>query len=127
GFEDTAFPAAVAGVVGELHGVDRPHLDAEPLQGKHGRRIADMAVGDVGLDGEEVHDLPAAPPSSPAKAAPPSEARGRRGEFKVFALAARLRLASAKSDPVNAGRNLFPVSAITGCPAFAGHDGTELG
>ena len=45
----------VAGVIGELHGVDRPHLDAEPLQGEHRGGIADMAVGHMRLQGEDVH------------------------------------------------------------------------
>jgi hypothetical protein len=35
--------------------MNRPHLDAQPLQREDGRGIPDMAVGDVGLDGEEVH------------------------------------------------------------------------
>src|SRR3712207_7078469 len=35
--EDPALPLAVAGVVGELHGVHRPHLDAQPLQREDGR------------------------------------------------------------------------------------------
>ena len=34
----------------------RPHLDAHALQRKHRGGIADMAIGDVGLDGEKVHD-----------------------------------------------------------------------
>ena len=54
GVEHAAFPAAVAGVVGELHGVDRPHLAAEPLQREHRRSVADVAVGDVRLDGEQI-------------------------------------------------------------------------
>ena len=55
GAEHLAGPAAIAGVIGELHGVDRPDLDADPLQRKHRGGIADMAVGDMRLDGEEIH------------------------------------------------------------------------
>ncbi len=55
GVEHAPGPGAVAGVVGELHGVDRPHLHADALQRKGGCRIADMAVDDVGLDREDVH------------------------------------------------------------------------
>jgi hypothetical protein len=50
-----AAPGAVAGVVGELHGVDRPDLGAEPLQGEHRAGVADVAEGDPGLDGKDVH------------------------------------------------------------------------
>ena len=35
--------------------MDRPHLAAEPLQREHRRGIADMAVGDMGLDREDIH------------------------------------------------------------------------
>ena len=55
GVEHAAAPRAIAGVVGELHSVNRPDLDAEPLQRKHRRGVADMAVGDVRLDREDVH------------------------------------------------------------------------
>jgi hypothetical protein len=37
-------------MIRKLNGVNRPHLDAEPLQRKHGCGIADMAIGDVGLN-----------------------------------------------------------------------------
>jgi hypothetical protein len=33
--------------------IGRPHLDFEALQGEHGRRVADVAVGDVRLDAED--------------------------------------------------------------------------
>ena len=33
-----------------------PDLDAEALHREHGRGIADMAIGDPGLDGQDVHD-----------------------------------------------------------------------
>ena len=59
---DTASPVntwpvqcAVAGVVGELDGVDRPDLGTETLQRENGAGVADMAVGDPGLDREDVH------------------------------------------------------------------------
>ncbi len=55
GFEYAPGPGAVTGVIGELHGVDRPHLDADPLQRKRRGGVADMAVGDVRLDREDVH------------------------------------------------------------------------
>ena len=48
-------PMAVAGVVGELHGVDRPDVGAQSLQREHGAGVADMAVGDPGLDRQDVH------------------------------------------------------------------------
>jgi branched-chain amino acid transport system substrate-binding protein len=53
--EDLPAPGAVAGVVGELHGVDGPDLGAEALQGEHRARVSDVSVGDPGLDGEDVH------------------------------------------------------------------------
>ena len=46
---------AIARMIGELHGVDRPDLDAEALQGEDRGGVADMAVDDVGLDREDVH------------------------------------------------------------------------
>ena len=58
GLEHAAGPLAVAGVIGELHGVHRPHLDADALQRKRRRGVADMPVGDVRLDREDVHDRP---------------------------------------------------------------------
>ena len=57
GVEHPALPVAVAGVVGKLHGVDRPHLHAHALQRKHRGGIADMAIGNVGLDREQVHGV----------------------------------------------------------------------
>ena len=57
GVEHLALPLAVAGMVGKLHGMHRPHLDAHPLQREHRGGIADMAVGDVGLDRENIHGL----------------------------------------------------------------------
>ena len=53
--EDLAAPGTVAGVVGELHGVHRPDLDSDALQRKDRGRVANMAVGDVRLDGEQIH------------------------------------------------------------------------
>ncbi|MNW03429.1 hypothetical protein D3C71_1993630 [compost metagenome] len=50
-----AAPRAITRVVGEVDGVHRPHLVTEPLQGEDGGRIANVSVGDVGLDGEDVH------------------------------------------------------------------------
>jgi hypothetical protein len=35
--------------------MDRPHLDAEPLQREYRGRIADMAVDHVRLDRQQVH------------------------------------------------------------------------
>ena len=58
GLEHLPAPGAVAGVVRELHGMDRPDLDAETLHREGRRGIADMAVGDMGLDGENVHGVP---------------------------------------------------------------------
>src|SRR5262245_18208821 len=53
--EDAAAPGAIAGVIGELHGIDRPDLDADALQRKYRRRVPDMAIGDVRLDGQDIH------------------------------------------------------------------------
>jgi hypothetical protein len=53
--EDAPAPGTVTGVIGELHGVDRPDLDADALQRKYRRRVADMAIGDVRLDGQDIH------------------------------------------------------------------------
>ena len=48
-------PLTVARVVGEVHGVHRPHLMPEALQREHRCRIANVAVGNMGLDGKNVH------------------------------------------------------------------------
>ena len=40
-------------MAGKLHRVQRPDLEAEPLQRESRRRIADMAEDDVGLDRED--------------------------------------------------------------------------
>src|SRR6516162_3844251 len=48
-------PGAIAGVIGKLHGVHRPDLDADALQWKHSGRVAGMAIGYMGLDRENVH------------------------------------------------------------------------
>jgi hypothetical protein len=58
GAEDATAPGAIARVIGELHGVHRPDLDAHALQREHGCRVADMAIGNMGLDGEDVHAGP---------------------------------------------------------------------
>jgi len=47
--------APVPGMVGEHRGVDRPDLASEPLQREHGGRIADVAIGNVRVDGEQIH------------------------------------------------------------------------
>ena len=43
----------VAGVVGEVHGQHRPHLDPQPHQRERRRAVADVPVGDRGLDGQD--------------------------------------------------------------------------
>ena len=53
GVEGAAAPAGIAGMARELHGHQRPDLAPEPLQRKDRRRIADMAVDDMRLDGED--------------------------------------------------------------------------
>jgi hypothetical protein len=53
GVEHRAAPIGIARVVREMHGMDRPDLAADPLQRKHRRRIADMAVDDMALDRED--------------------------------------------------------------------------
>jgi hypothetical protein len=50
-----AAKAAVPRMIGEQHGMDRPDLAAEPLEHEYRGGIADMAAGDVGVDGEEIH------------------------------------------------------------------------
>ena len=50
-----ATPGAVAGVVREVHGVDRQHLDADALQREDRGGVSDMSVRDGGLDGEDLH------------------------------------------------------------------------
>ncbi len=47
---------AVARVVREAHGIDRPDLVAEALQGQHGGGVADMAERDRRLDRQHIHD-----------------------------------------------------------------------
>src|SRR5690606_27230662 len=47
-----AAPGAVADMVRELHGVQREHVEAQSLQRQHGGAVADVAVGDLGLDRE---------------------------------------------------------------------------
>src|SRR5215470_9198945 len=43
-------------MVREGHRMNRPDVVTDPLQREHGGGVADMAVGDVGLDGENIHD-----------------------------------------------------------------------
>ncbi|MBG9885433.1 hypothetical protein ABE10_02295, partial [Bacillus toyonensis] len=66
GVDHRAAPCAVAGVVREVHRVDGQDLDADALQGEDRRRIADMAVGDGGLDREDLHPSILAPRRRPA-------------------------------------------------------------
>ena len=37
--------------------MDRPYFHPHSLQGKYGRSIPDMAVGNVRLNGQDVHDF----------------------------------------------------------------------
>jgi hypothetical protein len=74
--EDAPAPAAVAGMVRILNRVDRPHLDADALQREYGGGIADMAIGDVGLDGQKVHRTTMS--NSPAVGIYASSGAGRR-------------------------------------------------
>ena len=55
--QDRTTDPVIAGMVGKQHRMDRPHTDPQPLQRKHRRRVADMAIGDMGLDGQNVHPL----------------------------------------------------------------------
>jgi hypothetical protein len=57
GRKDLALEFAVAGVIGELHRVDHHRLQAEQLQRQGGGGIADVAVGDMGLDGQHQRRL----------------------------------------------------------------------
>ena len=51
--EGATAPAGIAHMAGKLHRHQRPDLAPKPLQRKHGRRIADMAVDDMRLDRED--------------------------------------------------------------------------
>ena len=53
--EGPAAKRAVARMIGELHGMDRPDFHAHALQGEDRGGIADMAICDVRLDGKNVH------------------------------------------------------------------------
>ena len=55
GGEDLAGEVLVTGVIGELQGVQRPDLETQALQGKNGRRVADVAIGHMGLNRKDVH------------------------------------------------------------------------
>ena len=52
--EDLAAPGAIASMVGELHRMHPPNLRPQALQGEDGAGIADMAIGDPGLDREDI-------------------------------------------------------------------------
>ena len=56
---DAAPPVAVSRVVGVGDRIDRPHLEAEALQGEHRGGVADVTVGHRRLDGEDGHGLAA--------------------------------------------------------------------
>jgi hypothetical protein len=47
----------MAGMVRQLHRIDRPDLDAQALQREDRGGIADMAVDHMRLDGEEIHGV----------------------------------------------------------------------
>ncbi len=51
--QDIAAPGAVARVVAEQHGVDRPDLVAQPLQRKDRGTVADMTIGHGRLDRDD--------------------------------------------------------------------------
>jgi hypothetical protein len=53
--EHPPLPGAVARMVGELDRMDRPHLDPEPLHRENGRGVAHMAIGNMRLNGEDIH------------------------------------------------------------------------
>jgi hypothetical protein len=58
GVENAAGPAAVLRVIRELHGIERPHIDAEPAHWKHGRAVARVTENHMRLNTEDVvHDL----------------------------------------------------------------------
>jgi hypothetical protein len=61
GRQQGAAPLAVPRVVGEVHRVDRPGLDAQALEREHRRAVADVAEGDRGLDREQLHGAILAP------------------------------------------------------------------
>jgi len=47
-------PLAILCVIGELHGIERPHVDPDALHGKHRGAVAGVAEHHVGLNGEQV-------------------------------------------------------------------------
>ena len=55
GGEDLALPVRIASMIGKLHRVDRPDLETQALQRKDSGRIADMAIGDMGLNRQDGH------------------------------------------------------------------------
>ena len=59
--EHGPLPRAVAGVVREHDGEHGHDLVADPLQREHRRRVADVAVGDCGLDRKDSHNDNVAP------------------------------------------------------------------
>jgi hypothetical protein len=47
----------MAGMVRQLHRIDRPDLDAQALEREDRGGIADMAIDHMGLDGEKIHGM----------------------------------------------------------------------
>jgi hypothetical protein len=45
---------AVLGVVGELHGIERPYIHPDPLHRENRGAVASVAEHHVGLDGEQM-------------------------------------------------------------------------
>jgi hypothetical protein len=41
-------------VIGELHGIERPDVDPDPLHGKYRSAVTRMAENHMGLDGEQM-------------------------------------------------------------------------
>ncbi len=79
GGQQRAAPLAVPGVVGEVHREHRPDLVAEPLEREDGSGVADVAVRDRGLDGQDLH------PADPREAGLYEQTRTRYSYRRVWA------------------------------------------
>lgn len=103
--EGPAAKRAVARMIGELHGMHRPDLDAHALEREDGGGIADMAVGDVRLDrGIPVPEILDREPEGSRP--PPENVLAGELEGSRSALFAGRRLFANRSSKV-AGRSIF--------------------
>jgi hypothetical protein len=47
-------PLAILSVIGELHGIEWPDVDPDPLHGKHRGAVSGVAKDHMGLDSEQM-------------------------------------------------------------------------